>query len=158
MAGKKGVKCARKMPSERIDTPYNKMVRLFTEIGHPVPVVPIKYKNKPDEYWQMMREKVENGLKMIRILNDALDHIEETSPEFAQQLPWYAARKAWKEQGGKIDEDHLRIELLAFYQKNFDGCIFRSSFVRSPGKDAYVKEEIRDYMRARRKIEKEKEE
>lgn len=156
MRGKKGVKNVRKMPSERNVAPGEKILNLFTEIGHPCPVVPRSWRFKKDEYWEMMREKVEKGIELIKILNAALDEIEKRDPEFASKLPWAATRKFWKEQGGVIDEDHLRIELLAHYQKNYNSIINKSSFYRHPSKDAYDKEEGRIRMRNRRKAEKER--
>lgn len=157
MRGKKGVKNVRKMPSERITTPGQKILNLFTEIGHPCPVVPRSWRFKQDEYWEMMRQKVEKGLELIKILNAALDEIEERDPEFASKFPWATTRKIWKEQGGVIDEDHLRIELLAHYQKNYSMIINKSSFYRSPSRDAYDKEQCRVLMNklhARRRAEK----
>lgn len=148
------------MPSQRIDDAYLKVCQLFTEMGHPCPIVPKSYKKRPDEYWEMMHEKVENGLRLIKVLNEALDEIERTSPEFAMRLPWYQTRKKWKETGAVINEDHLRIELLAFYQKNFLRSCSKAQLYRTPARDVYDKAEVRESMRrlkARRKAEKEKE-
>lgn len=156
MRSKKGVRNVRKLPSQRIDDSYKKLTQLFTEMGHPCPIVPKSYKKRPDEYWAMMNEKVENGLKLIKVLNEALDEIERTSPEFAMKLPWYQTRKKWKENGAVINEDHLRIELLAFYQKNFLKSCSKAQLYRTPARDVFEKDELKDRMkklRAKRKMD-----
>lgn len=157
MRSKKGVRNVRKLPSQRIvENPHVKLSLLFTEIGHPCPIVPKSYKNRPDDYWKIMNEKVENGLKLIKVLNEALDEIERTSPEFAMKLPWYQTRKKWKENGAVINEDHLRIELLSFYQKNFLNSCSKAQLYRLPSRDANDREEIKLGMRklhAKRKME-----
>lgn len=144
----------RKLPSQRnvkqhIDI---RLRRLYTPIGLPVPTVPVKYKKDPDKYWAIMHEKVEQSLQMIKQLNTALDLIEETSPEFAKQLPWYETRQKWKNDGGVIDEDSLRIELLAHHQKDLNFELLKLDFRSN---DAYDLEEQRIRLREFRRRKKE---
>jgi hypothetical protein len=159
MRSKKGVKNVRKKPSERIHKDaHQKLLNLAVEIGFPCPVVPKSWKHRQDEYWQLMRDRVDASMKLIAELNVVLDTLEEHDPEFAKKLPWYHTRKLWKANGG-TDEETLRIQLLCFHQDNFLRRVNSSLFIRYPSRDAYDKEEIRDYMRkltARRKAEKAK--
>lgn len=145
----------RKLPSQRNLTQHIdvRLRRLYTPLGIPVPTVPAKYKKNPDAYWKMMHEKVERSIQIIKELNLALDLLEETSPEFAKQLPWYENRQKWKEQGGKIDEDSLRIELLAHHQKDMNFELLKLDFKSN---NAYDRDELR--MRMRRLRAKRKEE
>lgn len=160
MRSKKGVRSVRKKPSERIQpNPYVKLLELAVEIGFPCPVVPTSWKHRQDEYWQLMRDKVDASMKLIAELNLVLDALEEHDPEFAKKLPWYHTRKLWKANGG-TDEETLRIQLLCFHQDNFLRRVNSSLFVRHPSRDAYDKSELQDRMRklrAKRKAEKEKE-
>lgn len=130
---------------------------MYTPLGIPVPDVPEKCKD-PDAYWKMMHEKVERSLLVIKQLDAALDLLEETSPDFAKQLPWYETRQKWKKSGGVIDEDSLRIELLAHHQKDFNFEMFKNFDFKSS--NAYDVEEqrirIREYQR-RKKEESKKE-
>lgn len=143
----------RKLPSQRNakQNRFNRLVRLYTPLGLPVPDIPANYKKDPDKYWAMMHNRVEHSLQMIKQLNAALDLMEETSPDFAKQLPWYENRQRWKEQGGKIDEDSLRIELLAHHQKDFGFELLRLDFKSN---DAYDVDEqrirIREYRRRKK--------
>lgn len=159
MRSKKGVRNVRKKPSERINKDaHQKLLNLAVEIGLPCPVVPKSWKHRQDEYWQMMRDKVDASMKLIAELNLVLDALEEHDPEFAKKLPWYHTRKLWKESGG-TDEETLRIQLLCFHQDNFLRMVNKAELVRSPSKDAYDKSEVKDLMRklrARRRAEKEK--
>lgn len=150
----------RKLPSQRNpkEHRFKRLVRLYTPIGLPVPDVPTKFQKDPDAYWKMMHEKVERSIRIIKELNDALDLLEETSPEFAKQLPWYENRQKWKKSGGVIDEDSLRIELLSHHQKDMDFEVFKNFDYKAS--NAYNVEEqrirIREYRR-RKKNETEKE-
>lgn len=146
----------RKLPSQRNakQNRFKRLSRLYNPLGLPVPDVPTKFQKNPDAYWKMMHEKVERSLLVIKQLNDALDLLEETSPEFAKQLPWHETRQKWKEQGGKIDEDSLRIELLAHHQKDMNFEVFKNFDYKANGK--YDREELR--MRMRRLRERRKEE
>lgn len=160
MRSKKGVRSVRKKPSERIQpNPYVKLLELAVEIGFPCPVVPTSWKHRQDEYWQLMRDKVDASMKLIAELNLVLDALEEHDPEFAKKLPWYHTRKLWKANGG-TDEETLRIQLLCFHQDNFLRRVNKAELVRSPSKDSYNKSEVQELMRklrAKRKAEKEKE-
>ena len=145
----------RKLPSQRnakqhIDV---RLRRLYTPLGIPVPTVPAKFRKDPDKYWAMMHEKVEHSLQMIKQLNTALDLIEETSPEFAKQLPWYETRQRWKASGGVVDEDSLRIELLAHHQKDLNFELLKLDFKSN---DAYDLVEQRIRYRRRKKEEQKK--
>lgn len=146
----------RKLPSQRNAKQhrYTRLSRLYNPLGLPVPEVPRKFKKNPDAYWKMMHEKVERSIQIIKQINLALDLMEETSPEFAKQLPWYENRQKWKEQGGKIDEDSLRIELLAHHQKDMNFEVYKNFDYKANGK--YDREELR--MRVRRLYARRKEE
>ena len=146
----------RKMPSQRNakQNRFTRLSRLYNPLGLPVPDVPAKYNKNPDAYWKMLHEKVERSLQIIKDLNLALDLLEDSSPEIAKQLPWHENRQKWKKSGGKIDEESLRIELLAHHQKDMNFEVFKNFDYKANGK--YDREELRMRMqrlRDRRKNE-----
>lgn len=147
----------RKLPSQRNMTQHIdvRLRRLYTPLGIPVPTVPAKYKKDPDAYWKLMHERVERSILMIKQLNAALDLLEETSPDFAKQLPWYENRKRWKESGGELDEDSLRIELLVHHQKDMNFEVFKNFDFKSTNTcDPVQVRELMRRLRAKRKEEK----
>lgn len=149
----------RKLPSQRNlkENRFKRLVRLYTPLGLPVPTVPAKFKKNPDAYWKMMHEKVERSILIIKQLNAALDLMEETSPDFAKQLPWYETRQKWKKSGGEIDEDSLRIELLVHHQKDLYFELLKLDFKSNDAYDVEAQRiRIREYRR-RKKEESKKE-